>query len=395
MRICLFTDSFLPYISGVSSAALNQANEMAERGHEVTIFHPRAKKEDRTDPVPGLHPSIRSYGLPFSIPVSGVPKLRFAVPLFVFSYRRLNQADPDVIHVHSEFGCGLEGMFLGRWKDIPVVGTFHTFFAEPEYLKQFHLPNFEWTQKAMWQYSVSFFNRCERVISPSRAVRDNLVKRGLKRTPTLMSNGIDRIEFRSPEAIRGFRESMGIGDFAFIYVGRVSPEKSLDIVLRAFRRLVLKHSDVKFVIVGNGPSDEALDRQIVDLGLSEKVVRTGRVERDKLMAENYPLLGDAFVTASKTENQPVSLLEAMAFGLPMIGPRAKGIPELVTDGEDGIIFEPDDVGELAKAMARLVENPDLRAALSEGALRNASEHRIDKIGERLESIYKEAIDAFA
>jgi glycosyltransferase involved in cell wall biosynthesis len=188
---------------------------------------------------------------------------------------------------------------------------------------------------------------------------------------------------------------MGIGDFAFIYVGRVSPEKSLDIVLRAFRRLVLKHSDVKFVIVGNGPSDEALDRQIVDLGLSEKVVRTGRVERDKLMAENYPLLGDAFVTASKTENQPVSLLEAMAFGLPMIGPRAKGIPELVTDGEDGIIFEPDDVGELTKAMARLVENPDLRAALSEGALRNASEHRIDKIGERLESIYKEAIDAFA
>ena len=392
MRICLFTDSFLPYISGVSSAALNQANEMAERGHEVTIFHPRAKKEDQTDPVPGLHPSIRSYGLPLSIPVSGVPKLRFAVPLFVFSYRRLKQADPDVIHVHSEFGCGLEGMFLGRWKGIPVVGTFHTFFAEPEYLKQFHLPNFEWTRKAMWQYSVSFFNRCVRVISPSKAVRDNLLKRGLKCPATLMSNGIDRIEFRSPEAIRAFRESMGIRAFAFIYVGRVSPEKSLDIVIRAFRRVVRKRPDTKFVVVGNGPADEVLDQQIAELGLSENVIRTGRIERDKLMSENYPLLGDAFVTASKTENQPVSLLEAMAFGLPMIGPRAKGIPELVCDGEDGIIFEPDDVGELAKAMMSLVEDSELRSAMSAAALRNASEHRIDKIGEQLEGIYRDAIE---
>lgn len=392
MRICLFTDSFLPYISGVSTAVLNQANELASRGHEVSIFHPRAKRCDRLEQVPGLHPSIRTFGLPLSVPVMNVPKLRFSIPLFIYAYRRLKQAAPDLIHVHSEFGCGLEGMLLGRWKQVPVIGTFHTFFAEPEYLKQFHIPNFEITRKAMWKYSVSFFNRCHHIISPSKSVRDHLMARGLTRPATLMSNGIDRIDFRPREEVEAFRRSYGIDDFAFVYVGRISPEKSLDVVLKAFRQVLEVNPKAKLVIVGNGPSDATLDWQIPKLGLVDSVIRTGRIERDRLMKENAPLLGDVFVTASKTENQPVSLLEAMAFGLPMIGPRAKGIPELVEDGVDGIIFEPDNVGDMAEAMRRLMENETLRREMSAAAIRNANEHRIDKIGDQLESIYRSAID---
>jgi 1,2-diacylglycerol 3-alpha-glucosyltransferase len=392
MRICLFTDSFLPYISGVSTAVFNQANELAARGHEVSIFHPRAKRCDRLDTVPGLDPSIRTFGLPLSVAVSGVPKLRFSVPLFLHTYRRLKRADPDVIHVHSEFGCGLEGMLLGRWKGVPVIGTFHTFFAEPEYLKQFRIPNFEITRKAMWKYSVSFYNRCCHIVSPSKSVREHLIARGMRRPVTLMSNGIDRIDFRPREDLDAYRRSLRIDDFAFIYVGRISPEKSLDIVLKAFRETLKSNSRAKLVIVGNGPFDTALDQQIPELGLTDNVVRTGRIERDQLMKDNVPLLGDVFVTASKTENQPVSLLEAMAFGLPMIGPRAKGIPELVQDGVDGIIFESDNIKEMAEAMTRLMEDETLRGELSAAAIRNANEHRIDKIGKQLEGIYQAAID---
>jgi glycosyltransferase involved in cell wall biosynthesis len=393
MRICLFTDSFLPYISGVSTAVFNQANELAARGHEVSVFHPRAKRRDRLESVPGLDPSIQAYGLPLSVGVSNVPMLRFSVPLFLYTYMRLKRADPDVIHVHSEFGCGLEGMLLGRWKRVPVIGTFHTFFAEPEYLKQFRIPNFEITRKAMWKYSVTFYNRCCHIVSPSKSVREHLVTRGLTRPATLMSNGIDRINFRPREEMDAYRRSLGIADFAFIYVGRVSMEKSLDIVLKAFRETLKVNPRAKLVIVGNGPSDGPLDQWIPELGLADSVIRTGRIERDQLMKDNVPLLGDVFVTASKTENQPVSLLEAMAFGLPMIGPRAKGIPELVEDGVDGVIFEPDDVEELAEAMTRLMENETLCRELSAAAIRNANEHRIDKIGKQLEEIYQAAIDS--
>ncbi len=391
MRICLFTDSFLPYISGVSSAVMNQANELAARGHEVSIFHPKAIREDQRDGIPGLDPRIKSFGLPFSVPIPNIPKLRFSVPLFLFTYRRLRIASPDLIHVHTEFGCGLEGMLLGRWKKVPVIGTFHTFFAEPEYLKQFHLPNFSITRKAMWKYSVTFYNRCKHVVSPSKSVRDNLVQRGLKTPVTLLSNGIDPIEFRPKEEIAAFRRSMGIDGFAFVYVGRISPEKSLGVLLGAFYRVTRVNPDVKLVIVGAGPSDTEIDEKLAEFGIEDAVVRTGRIERDILMKENYPLLGDVFVTASKTENQPVSLLEAMAFGLPMVGPRAKGIPELVQDGNDGLIFEPDDEEDMANAMIRLMQDERLKNEMSQAALANASSHSMDKIGDQLEQLYRDAI----
>ena len=391
MRICLFTDSFLPYISGVSSAVFNQANELASRGHEISIFYPRPEREDRLAQIAGLDPGIKLFGLPFSVPIPNAPKLRFSVPFFLFTYRRLNIASPDLIHVHTEFGCGLEGMLLGRLKRIPVVGTFHTFFAEPEYLKQFHIPNFAFTRKGMWKYSVTFYNRCSHIVSPSKSVRDNLVKRGLSKSTTLLSNGIERIDFRPESEIREFRQSLGIDDFAFIYVGRISPEKSLDMLIDAFAQVTRVNPKAKLVIVGAGPSDPDIDKQLASLEIEDSVVRVGRIERDILMKENYPLLGDVFITASKTENQPVSLLEAMAFGLPMIGPRAKGIPELVTHGDDGLIFEPDDECAMANAMIRLMKDDSLRLQLSAAAKRNANEHRIDRVGGKLESIYLEVI----
>lgn len=391
MRVCLFTDSFLPYISGVSSAVMNQANELASRGHEISIFFPRPNHEDQREQIDGLDPRIKLFGLPLSIPIPNIPKLRFSVPLFLFTYRRLKIASPDLIHVHTEFGCGLEGMLLGRWKKVPVIGTFHTFFAEPEYLKQFHIPNFAFTRFAMWKYSVTFYNRCCHIISPSKSVRDSLVERGLTTKATLLSNGIDPIQFRPQSEIQAFRHTFGIDDFAFIYVGRISREKSLDVLLEAFHQVTLVNQRAKLVIVGAGPSDTEIDEKLAEFGIEDNVVRTGRIERDVLMRDNYPLLGDVFVTASKTENQPVSLLEAMAFGLPMVGPRAKGIPELVQHGNDGLIFEPDDVRGMADAMILLMQDESLRSKMSAAALRNAGEHRISKIGDKLEEIYRNAI----
>lgn len=393
MRICLFTDSFLPYISGVSSAVFNQANELARRGHEVNIFHPRPNRSDRGQPIPGLDSKIGVFSLPLSLPTPNVPKLRFAVPLFIYTYRRLRMANPDLIHVHTEFGCGLEGMLLGRWKKLPVIGTFHTFFAEPDYLKQFHIPNFAFTRKAMWKYSVGFFNRCSHIVSPSKSVKDHLVARGLSTEATLLSNGIEKVDFRPEEEIREFRRSFGIDDFSFIYVGRISPEKSLDVALDAFKQVLSVNPKAKFVIIGNGPADKAVDAKVKSLELGDTVIRTGRIERNDLMSDNYPLLGDVFVTPSKTENQPVSLLEAMAFGLPMIGPRAKGIPELVNNGVDGLIFEPDDVYGMSSCMVRLMTDHQLRNTMRENALKLAATHSMESVGDRLENIYRKAIES--
>ncbi|EDY84861.1 glycosyl transferase, group 1 family protein [Verrucomicrobiia bacterium DG1235] len=358
----------------------------------MSIFHPRPSRSDSFETVPGLDDSVSVYGLPFSVPTFNIPKLRWSMPLFLYTYRRLRQAPPDLIHVHTEFGCGLEGMLLGRWKNVPVIGTFHTFFAEPDYLKQFYIPNFAFTRKAMWKYSVGFFNRCSHIVSPSQSVRDHLVARGLHRPATVLSNGIERMALRPAEEIKAFRASLGIDDFAFIYIGRVSPEKSLDVALEAFAQTLAVNPKAKFVLIGNGPADEAVDAKIGELGLGESVIRTGRIERDRLMAENYPLLGDVFITASKTENQPVSILEALAFGLPLIGPRAKGIPELVDHGSNGLLFEPDDVYGMSSAMVRLMQDQQLYARMHQASLDTAATHDLQHVGDELEAIYREAIE---
>lgn len=387
MRVCLFTDSFLPYISGVSSAVYNQANELARRGHEVSIFHPRPHRKDHGKAVPGLDARVSVFGLPLSVPTFNIPKLRFAVPLFIYTYRRLLKSPPDLIHVHTEFGCGLEGLLLGGWRKVPVVGTFHTFFAEPDYLKQFHIPNFAFTRKAMWKYSVAFFNRCAHIVSPSRSVKEHLVERGLSTSATVLSNGIERVQLRPQAEIDAFRASLGIDGFAFVYVGRVSPEKSLHVALEAFKRTLSANPRAKFVLVGNGPADEAVAAKIRALGLQASVIRLGRVERDRLMEENFPRLGDAFVTASKTENQPVSILEAMAFGLPLVGPRAKGIPELIQHGRNGLLFDADDVSGMAGAMTRVMQDAALRKSMGEASLEAAAAHDLEHVGDQLEAIY--------
>ena len=128
------------------------------------------------------------------------------------------------------------------------------------------------------------------MVSPSKSVRDNLIQRGLKTKVTLLSNGIDPIQFRPKEEIEAFRQSLGIDDFAFIYVGRISPEKSLGVLLGAFHRVTRVNPDVKLVIVGAGPSDSEIDEKVAEFGIEKAVVRTGRIERDILMKENYLLL---------------------------------------------------------------------------------------------------------
>ncbi len=391
MRVSIFTDSFFPYISGVSSAVCNQANEMVRRGHDVTIFRPKPKRADRDEGVGALADSITIQDIPFSVSVRNIPNLHVALPVFVSSLFHMRRNEPDVVHVHTEFGCGIEGLMLARMRGIPAVGTFHTFFAEPNYLKQFYIPNTSLTRRAMWKYSVTFFNRCRTIISPSQSVKDYLMRWGIAQEPVVMSNGIDRPNLKPDDEIRAMREAWGIDDFAFVYVGRVSPEKSLEVVLEAFREIHRGFPRTKFVMIGAGPSVKRLEQRIRQYGLDRAVIRTGRIDRTRLMRDNLLRLGDAFVTASKTENQPVSILEAMTFGLPIVGARAKGIPELVDHEKNGFLFEPDSVEQLVRQMKVLIRNRDWTRSMGRHSLRMAAFHHIDVVGDRLEQLYAEAM----
>ena len=253
------------------------------------------------------------------------------------------------------------------------------------------LPNTAIVQRLMWRYAICIFSRCHTVTSPSQAVRDALIAHGLRSELVLVSNGLRSVPLRPHEAIRRLRATHHLQGPTFVYVGRLSPEKSLDVLIHAFHHVVAQLPEARLVLIGTGPYRPRLQRLISQLGLASQVVQLGYVPHHELLAANLPRLGDVFVTASKTENQPLSIMEALAFGLPVVGVRARGMPELVTDGENGLLCQPDDSVAMAHCMLRLVNDASLRFHMSQAARASVTNHTITRTVNTLEHLYRLAI----
>lgn len=393
MRICMFTDSFLPYCSGVTFSVLNQASELVKRGHNVCIFRPKPRKKDIDENTSVDMPAeVEIFDVPFSVGVAKVPKLRITLPSIISSLWRVRKWNPDVVHMSTEFGCGWEGLIASKLLRKPTVGTFHTFFADPGYLKSFGLPTFKFVQRFMWWYSVKFFNACRFVTSPSKSVKDALIAHGIRFDPIIIPNGIERPVRVDADEIMKKRNEIGIYGPAFVYCGRLSPEKSLDVVLKAFALVQKRRRRAKLVIIGDGPVKSELETLATELGIGKNVIFLGHVSHERLIEENLLLLGDTFVTASKTENQPMSILEAMSFGLPIVGPSAKGIPELIEHRVNGMLFEPDQHEEMAQCMLVMANKRRQRKRMGQGALIFAAEYQMPQVVDQLEKVYEQAIE---
>lgn len=386
----MFTDSFLPYCSGVTYSVLNQATELAKRGHRISIFRPNPGRIGGNDPIE-LPDAVELFDVPFALSVKKVPKLRVTLPSLISSIFRVRKLKPDVVHMSTEWGCGWEGLVASKLLRLPTVGTFHTFFADPGYLKSFGLPRFRLIQKMMWRYSVFFYNSCKTVTSPSVAVKQSLIDHGFKWDPIVIPNGIEQPTLVDFSQIRRRRRELQINGPSFMYFGRLAPEKSLDILLRAFVNVVKRRRRAKLIMVGDGHSEIELRKLAQELGIESSIIFYGYVPHEQLILQNIPLLADTFVTSSKTENQPMSILEAMSFGLPVVGPAAKGIPELVSHEQNGLLFETDNVEAMTKSMLQMANRPKMRRRMGRAALATASDFMMNRVVDRLEQVYVDAI----
>jgi glycosyltransferase involved in cell wall biosynthesis len=310
------------------------------------------------------------------------------LPTIIPLINKIRNFNPEVIHVHTEFGIGIEGLLISKILNKPLVGTFHTFFAEEEYIKNFGLPANKITKKLVWSYSINFYNQCKVVISPSKIVQEELIKMGLNKNPVILSNGIELPLIKTRGEIVKIREKYNVNNgINFIYIGRISREKSIDVIILAFNKIVKKHIKTNLILIGDGPEKNKLISLVKKLKMQNKVIFTGFIDRNKLISENLVLLGDVFITASKTENQPVSILEAISFGLPVIGVNMKGIPELVENNKNGFLFKEDDIKEITRHMENLLMNKKLRDRMSKGSLKIVKNHLIKNSVKKLEKIY--------
>jgi glycosyltransferase involved in cell wall biosynthesis len=372
----MFSDSYLPRISGVVRSIESFVVELRRQGHHASIFAPAYKGYVDSDPHVVRFPSLRA---------PGVPDFPLAIPLarrFVADLRALRLS---VVHTHSPFLMGAAGRYAARRLRLPLVFTHHTMYSE--YVHYVPLVSQRLSREAVIRYTSRYCNRCALVIAPSQAVRSWLRSQGVTApVAVLPTAGVDmeRLNRLDPLWVRA-RYGLPADAPLVITVGRLAREKRFDILLEAFA-WAARGKRAHLLVVGGGPQAADLRQLARTMGIGDRVTFTGPLEHDWVL--DCYAASDIFAFASPTETQGLVVVEAMATGLPVAAVRAGGVAEVVQHGATGLLSDPHPRA-LAASIRRLLEDPGLRRRQAEAGRMAAQEYAIQQVVRRLVGLYRQ------
>ncbi|HWB13450.1 MAG TPA: glycosyltransferase [Pirellulales bacterium] len=351
------TDTFTD-VNGVSLMIRAIAGEAASQGRELTVITSLDQEPQTEARVYNFKP-VGSFGLP------EYDSQKVSFPPFLEVIEYLERERFGELIVSTPGPLGLAAVAAGRLLGVPLSGIYHTDF--PLYVRT--LTEDEALEQLTWRYMYWFYEQMETIYVPSEVYRQQLIDNGFDpKKLHVLTRGVDLRRFTPAKRDAGFWRTRGAGDgLKFVYVGRVSKEKNLDLLLEAFVELRREGADAELLVVGDGPYLEAL----VDHYRRADVIFTGFLEGETLAAAYAS--ADVFVFPSTTDTFGNVVLEAQASGLPVIVSNRGGPAEIVADGESGMIFDAAEPGSLKRVMRRLLTNPDLRDRLAAGAVENASQ----------------------
>lgn len=345
MRIAFFTETFLPKVDGIVTRLTKTLPHLVEAGDEVLIFCPEG--------APPSHAGAQVVGVP-AMPLPLYPELKLALPRPAVS-EALERFRPDLVHVVNPAVLGLGGIWLAKTRNLPLVASYHTHL--PKYLEHYGMGMLE---PLLWELLKAAHNQAELNLCTSTAMVDELAAKGIEHT-ALWQRGVDTELFRPELASTTMRQRLhgGHSDTGnlLLYIGRLSAEKQIERI----RPVLEAMPEARLALVGDGPHRQQLER--VFEGTATTFV--GYLSGDAL-ASAYAS-GDAFVFPSSTETLGLVLLEAMAAGCPVVGANRGGIPDIVTDGVNGRLYEPDQPASLITAVQRLLGDPTTRSQLRQAA----------------------------
>ncbi|HEY4688116.1 MAG TPA: glycosyltransferase [Anaerolineae bacterium] len=375
MRVGQFTDSYLPIINGVSIFIQVFNRTLTKLGHEPHVFtfgHTR-----RVDSESNIH---RSPGVPLGH--SGY----YVGPTYTRHAWSIAQT-MDVLHVHHPFVAGSLAARLSRRLNKPLIFTNHTRY---DYYSRHYLPILPARASlgllGIWMRH--FARRCDLIIAVSPSAHSMLASLGVDAPIEIIPNGIDLDQFTHAKPLP--RSSLGLPPDAVVlmYVGRIGSEKNLLGLLDAFARVCTAAPGVVLAIVGDGPQAAAVRARVAALNLSARVHFLGM--RPNAEVPSLLKAADVFVTASYTEGHPMTIIEALAAGRPVLAYDVPGIHETITDGENGLLA-PVGAEALAERIRRIASDAGLRTRLSDGAQRSASQFSMDITARRVLDHYERLI----
>lgn len=390
MKIGIFSDTYTPDINGVVSSIVTLQKELEKNGHEVYVVTNHKAFlttlwEGNVLRLPGLELKWL-YGYKLSTPYHFSAKEEI---------RKLNL---DVIHVHTEFGVGIFARLVAKSLNIPVVSTYHTMYEDyTHYINRFDIGEIDKvTKKITGTLSRSISDSCQAVIAPSVKTKETLLKYGVKTPIYVIPTGLNLKQFnpmnRADAKVAEIRKAYGIKeeDHVVAYVGRVAQEKSIDIAIKGFQ--YVKNPNTKLMIVGGGPQLAQLKELSKSLNLDGKVIFTDKKTRDEVA--DYYFSADAFVSASLTETQGMTYIEALACALPVFARPDDVLKDLVIENETGYLFE--EPKEFAEKVDLFFEkNPDEINIIKKNALDKVSIYDGDIFYAKVLSVYYQAMDDYA
>jgi 1,2-diacylglycerol 3-alpha-glucosyltransferase len=377
MRIGMLADVYKPYISGITNYISLNKSILEKRGHEVFVFtFTEAEYVDEEKNI------IRSPGLPLL-------DTGYKVSLHYTPQARKLLYTMDVAHVHHPFLSGSLARLYCPPRNIPIIFTNHTRY---DLYSLAYLPPMADTVglAAVKAYLPAFCRACDLVISPSYGMREVLVNFGVDVPIKVVPNGVDLMRFQTPIEPAS-RQEMGYSDedVILVYVGRLGPEKNMPFLLRAFSGTYQAYNNARLMLIGDGPERQVLEDLVQQYGVADAVKLMGAVQYDQI--PRYLAMADGFTTASVTEVLPLTVIEAMAAGLPVLGISSPGITDMVKEGITGLLVAHEDLASYTAKMVRMIREKELRLDMGANASISALDYAIERTSNLMEEHYRQVI----
>ncbi|MBR1972551.1 MAG: glycosyltransferase family 4 protein [Oscillospiraceae bacterium] len=382
LKILITTDLYTVSTNGVVTSVQNLFDELTEKGHDVRILTISDTIHSHKD---GAVYYIRS------VPLKVVyPDLRMPTSFRHKLIQEIIDWKPDVVHSQCEFFSYQFAARISRITGAPLVHTYHTLYEQ--YLTSYVVPSKRLGDYLAKVLSRRRLKRVDTLVAPTQKVENTLHGYGMRAPISVVPSGISlqqHFQRITAEERQEKRRSLGIAedDQVLINLGRLGGEKNLGELLELFAEARKQNDNLKFLIVGDGPAREGLQEQAKELGIGEHVIFTGMVPPSEV--QNYYQLGDVFVSASTSETQGLTYIEAAANGLPLLCRQDDCLADVLQEGENG--YEYTSAEEFLHAIDAVMEDPQWRAAAARRSEEIAATFDKKNFGEAIENVYESVL----
>ena len=380
MKILITTDTYSPMINGVVTSVNNLYKELKHKGHKVKILTLSHTGDEKVDGDVYYLKSIR---------IGVYPDARIKVPLYNKLIKEVIKWKPDVIHSQTEFSMMLESKYISNKLNVPHIHTYHTMYENYlDYLLGGKIIN----KKISAKITKILLNSLDSVIAPTEKTKNTLLSYGVNKPVYVVPTGIDLSRFQQKISLEQKQEIMSKlqinqDDRIIAYVGRIAEEKNISEILTLLPYVIKEFKNIKLLIVGGGPYLNNLKNQVKKQNIKDNVIFTGMINSEEVY--KYYKMAEIFVTASTSETQGLTYIEALSSGCPVVCKYDPCIDGVIEQGKNGFSYK--EKCEFTYYINKILRDSYLRDKIRKEAIIKANEYSSNMFANKVLDKYSRII----